>query len=105
MIKLKSLITESGKNIKILIKGKKGEVDQLVTFAVHESDGVFVLLPKTSKELDKLDLTEHDSSVETMKEYLKKSTNIEFKWDLQYNSRGAGYGFKINYDKIINKIK
>ena len=105
MINLKSLIAESSKNIKLLIKGKKGDPYQLVSFSVHESDGVFVLLPKSSKELDKLDLLDHDEVVESLKTHLKRMTDLEFKWDLNYNNHGAGYGFKLNYEYIIKKIK
>lgn len=105
MIKLKSLLTEGSKNVKILINGNKGDIDQNVAFSVYESDNVFVFLPKTSKDLDKIDLVNHDNVVDSLLSYLKKHTNLEFKWDLGYNSRGAGYGFKMDLDKILKKLK
>jgi hypothetical protein len=105
MINLKSLITESTKNIKILVKGKRGDIDQYVSFTVFVQSGVFVLLPKTSKDLDKLDLVNHDDAVDSMIKYLKKNTKIDFQWSLHYNSVGAGYGFEIDYNKLLNQLK
>jgi hypothetical protein len=102
-IKLKSLITEDSKNVKILIKAPKGQKDEYVAFSVHEYDGVFVFLPKKSVELDKLELVELDDIVDSMLVYLTKMTKLDFKWNSSYV--GAGYGFSLDLYKILQKFK
>lgn len=104
MINLKSLITESSKNVKVLIKGAKGESDQSVQFLVSDHDNVFVFMAKTSKDLDKLDLVGLDDTHESLLKYLETKTNIKFKWDYGYNKNGAGYGFKIDTESILKKL-
>jgi len=104
MINLKQLINESTKNIKVVIKGNRGDVDQNVAFTVFVQNGVFVFLPKSSKDLDKLELVEHNNAVDAMLKYLKRTTKIDFEWSLHYNSTGAGYGFELDYNKLLNQL-
>ena len=102
MINLKQLITEGSKSVKIYFKVKESST-QNGAFSVFEYDGVFVFLPKTSKDLDKLELVEYNTLVETLLDYLKKQTSLQFDWDPTY--RGAGYGFNLNLNQILNKLK
>jgi len=102
MINLKNLITEGNKNVKVLIKGGK-DGDTLVHFSVYTTNDLFVFLPKTSKMLDVLmpyNETDIGKSIET---YLKKHTNLQFDYNPTYV--GAGYGFTLNFDKILSKLK
>ena len=86
------------------MKGAKGEVDQLVQFTVYESADTIVFMAKSSAELDKLVLVEETTTGDTIIKFLESKTNLKFKWDLGYNRRGAGYGFKIDYDSILKKL-
>ena len=99
MINLKSLLTENTKNVKISIKSVS------VAFLIFIQGNTFVLLPKTSKDLDKLDLVIHDDIADTLLKYLEKQTKLNFKWSNSYNNYGAGYGFDLDLDKIMEKLK
>jgi len=104
MINLRQLITENTKHVKILIKGNRGEVDQLVSFMIYVDSGTIVFLPKTSKDLDKLDLIDNEIVGDSLTNYLKKSIKLDFKWDVSHNATRAGYGFAFDYDKLLNKF-
>ena len=108
MINLKNLITEGSKKVTIpfrhVQKGGK-EDDQKVDFSVHIHNHVITFLPKTSKDLDKINYLGHtkdDMSV-LIKNHVKRTSKVELVPDTYYP--GAGYGFNINYDKIISQIK
>lgn len=104
MIKLKDLITENTKVIKVLLKSRK-QGDQNVSFLTFTQNEVFVFLPKSNKDLDKIDKLEQDDVVDSILLYLKKHTKIDFTWSLSYNRSGAGYGFEMDHNKIIGMLK
>jgi hypothetical protein len=108
MIKLKQLISE-GKKVKynfrnVLPGGIDASVD--VEFSAMVSDNRFIFLPKTSKDLDKIETLNLDrSSIEILLENRinEKLKGIELVRDKTY--QGAGYGFVIDLNKILNKLK
>lgn len=104
MINLKNLITENTKTIKVLIKSRE-RGDQNVSFLVFIQGDVFVFLPKSSKDLDKLEKVDHDNIVDSILSYLKKHTKLDFNWSVSYNQHGAGYGFEMDHNKIIGLLK
>lgn len=104
MIKLKELITENTKTIKVLVKNKNLG-DQNISFLVFIQSEVFVFLPKSSKDLDKIINVEHENVIDSIISYLKKHTKLDFEWSTSYNSSGAGYGFEMNHNKILGMLK
>lgn len=109
MINLKQLLTED-KKVKIKFRkvlpgGKDASRD--VEFSVYMWNGPRVIfLPKSSKDLDKLDeldLYKEDIAVLIENRVNSQFKEVEFKYDRRYH--GAGYGFTINFEKILNKIK
>lgn len=111
MIQLKQLLTEGNKIIKMNFrKVLPGGIDSSrnVEFSVFtwSEPARFIFLPKTSKDLDKIDelnLRWEDVGVLIENRLNDQFKEVEFKHDRKYH--GAGYGFVINYDKILNKIK
>ena len=108
MIKLKNLISESKKlklNFRnVLPGGIDASVD--VEFSAIIVDDRFVFLPKTSKDLDKIDtlkLYKEDVAVLIENRINSQFKEVEFKYDKSY--QGAGYGFNIDLNKILNKLK
>jgi len=104
MINLKSLLKENTKNVKILIRNKVLG-DQNVSFLIFIQGSTFILLPKSSKDLDKLEPMIHQDIVDGLLTYLEKHTKLSFKWSISYNTHGAGYGFDLDLDKIMEKLK
>ena len=108
MIKLKALLTE-GKVVKfnfrnVLPGGIDASVD--VQFSINTFNDRIIALPKTSKDLDKLDtlnLYREDIGVLLENDINRKFKEVEFEYDKSY--QGAGYGFTINLDKLVRKLK
>ena len=108
MINLKQLITE-GKRIKlnfrnVLPGGIDASVD--VEFQVNSYDGRLLILPKTSKDLDKLDtllLDREGIAIIIENRINDQFKEIEFKRDNTY--QGAGYGFTVDLEKVVKKLK
>ena len=108
MINLKQLITE-GKVIKLPFrKVLPGGIDAgfEALFSVYAHDSRIALIPKSSKELDKLDTL--DFHREDIGVLIKNRLNDQFKevkFNYDKNYQGAGYGFTIDMHSIIKKLK
>jgi tricorn protease-like protein len=108
MIKLKQLISE-GKKVKynfrnVLPGGIDASVD--VEFSVMVYDNRFIFLPKTSKDLDKIETLNLDrSAIEILLENRvnDKLKGIELTRDKTY--QGAGYALILDLNQILNKLK
>lgn len=103
MINLKNLITEGNKNVKVLIRGGKEAGDTLVHFSVYTTNDLFVFLPKTHKMLDALIPYDESDTAKSIETYLKLHTKLDFDYNPSYV--GAGYGFTLNFDKILKQLK
>lgn len=98
----------SGKSTFNFRNVKRGGVDASVDveFSIHLSDSTFVFIPKSSKELDKIDTLPLDKvEVGLLMENRINAQFKEIEFKLNKNYSGAGYGFSIDLDKILNRIK
>jgi len=101
MINLKELINEGTKNVKLLVRNRTN-TDELVQFSVYTTNDLFIFLPKSSKMLDILEEVDESVIAKSIEMYLKKRTNLVFDYNPTYI--GAGYGFTLNFDKILTKL-
>lgn len=108
MINLKALITES-KNTKLHFRNVLPggiEADEDVLFSVNAYNGRITLLPKSNKELDKLDrlgFSNRDSLGDLIAVILNRPLkDVELKYDDSYP--GAGFGFIVDLEKLVKKL-
>jgi len=78
-----------------------------VNFNTTKTKSGFAVMAKTSKDLDKLqDLVANSNKTliiqKGLEEYIMKKLDLDIYTDDNY--QGAGYGFKINYYTILNKL-
>lgn len=108
MINLKQLIVE-GKKVKYEFRNVlPGGIDASVQveFQVNSYDNKLVVLPKTSKDLDKintLNLYREDIGVLLENRINDSFKEVEFNYDKTY--QGAGYGFVVNLENLVKKLK
>lgn len=110
MIQLKTLLTEQVTNITVPFKGVKPgglDGDISVNFTVHIApiSGIISFMPKTSKDLDLIkSMGLHDESISILlRNHLKRKSKLVIKIAPDY--KGAGYGFRMDFDEVIKKIK
>lgn len=99
MIKLKNLLKEE--SIKIDIKNIKD-----VNFGIHSNGITIIFIPKTSKDVDKLDelgFTQYQIQ-DILVEYCKKKLR-GFEFDRSISYKGAGFGVDLDMDSLIKKLR
>lgn len=109
MINLKKLIVEA-KQVKLHFRNVLPggiEADEDIQFSVSVYNDRIIYIPKTSKDLDKIDslnYTNRDSLGDLIAVIINRQfKEIELKYDDTYV--GAGFGFVVDLEKILKKIK
>ena len=87
------------------IQGKREDIE----FSLSPTkDGGFAVIAKSSKDLDKLqDLVSSENSSMVVQKGIQQYVESKLKLaiDIDYNYRGAGYGFKLDMYSLLGKLK
>lgn len=97
---------------KVLLEGKSKLAyrSDVVEYITSYNNGKLVLIPKTSKDLDTIELIKsklgskaEDEFIKLTKIRIQQKTGIGFTYDTSHN--GAGYGFKIDDNFLLKLVE